>query len=87
MKLFLSSLLFISSCALPPAEPQYVPSEKCCLDFDGQGRCTQELVPGCASNASPLFKETYLIPDECCERWGKNGICYKEKILGCSRQK
>lgn len=87
MKWLLVFCVVLSSCALPPGEATYmVPSKECCVDLDARGLCLRELVPGCASNASPLFKETFLRPDECCERWGRNGICYKEVVAGCSKR-
>lgn len=78
-------LLFIG-CSLPPnsASESLIPTDQCCSEIGARGECFQELVPGCASNSAPLFKENFLRPDDCCEIWGRNGFCYKEKIKGCS---
>ena len=59
-------------------------SPQCCTAFSATGDCLEELVPGCASDSAPLFKDKFLHPDQCCEHWGGNGICYREKVKGCS---
>jgi hypothetical protein len=63
------------------------PNDLCCAYRSPRGVCYQELVPGCSSDAAPLFKEQFLAPDNCCEHWSPEGICYKELVKGCSERR
>lgn len=63
---------------------EQAPNNKCCAVRSPAGECLQELVPGCATNSSPLFKQQFFMPDSCCAYWGVDGMCYEELVKGCS---
>jgi len=78
----------LSACSFSSKEKKFyvrqAPNNKCCAARAYNGECTKELVPGCASNSSPLFKEQFLAPDDCCAYWGVDGMCYEELVKDCS---
>ena len=79
---------FLSACSFSKKERKFyvkqAPNNKCCAQRSGSGQCVEELVPGCATNSSALFKEQFLAPDDCCAYWGVDGMCYEELVKDCS---
>ena len=80
--------LFLASCS-SSVQNNYgsntvSPNPVCCAYQASNGICYKELVPGCASDAAPLFKQQFLAPERCCKSWTADGICQEEYIEGCS---
>lgn len=86
--LIICTITFLTSCTSVKKSTKHnieqAPNTKCCLVRDSSGRCYEELVPGCSSDSSPLFKEKFFEPDSCCSYWGVDGMCYEELVKGCS---
>lgn len=83
--------VFLNACSFSGKEKKYfvkqAPNNECCAVRAGNGQCVEELIPGCASDSSPLFKEQFFRPDDCCAYWGVDGMCYEELVKGCSIRK
>lgn len=82
--------LLLASCTSSKVRAQkyameQAPNNLCCAARSPQGKCVEELVPGCANGSSPLFKQQFFMPDDCCAYWGVDGMCYEELVKGCSR--
>jgi len=91
MKAVLLSLVFFGGCTSfyqhdnELEQKRMLISKRCCSQFDRNGHCLAELIPGCVSNSAGRFKESFLVEDKCCELWGADGLCYKERVKDCSR--